>query len=134
MSTPFFRPNHFTLPQAGTTELLDVYDGRLTSVMYRIVDGVGTLWASHTVSNGAGGTELRWYEVRQPETTPSLYQQGIYQPDSIHRWNSSIAVDGEKHRRGLQRLHLLDVSGHPLQPPPGPATCTDRSTRGGRFL
>ena len=42
---------------------------------------------------GSGGG-VRWYELRNPSTTPTVFQQGTYAPDSSFRWMSSIAMDG----------------------------------------
>jgi hypothetical protein len=36
---------------------------------------------------------MRWYELRSPNATPTLYQSGTYSPDSTYRWMGSIAED-----------------------------------------
>jgi hypothetical protein len=36
---------------------------------------------------------MRWYELRNPGGTPTVYQQGTYAPDSRHRWMGSVAMD-----------------------------------------
>src|SRR5713101_2721007 len=36
---------------------------------------------------------VRWYEIRSPNGTPSVFQQGTYSPDSNSRWMGSIAMD-----------------------------------------
>src|SRR5207253_2389904 len=36
---------------------------------------------------------VRWYEIRSPGTTPTIFQQGTYAPDSNFRWMGSIAMD-----------------------------------------
>ncbi len=38
---------------------------------------------------------IKWVELRQDQTSHawSLYQEGIYAPDSANRWNGSIAMD-----------------------------------------
>ncbi|MCA1553741.1 MAG: hypothetical protein LC737_05130, partial [Chloroflexi bacterium] len=38
-------------------------------------------------------TGVRWYELRSPNGTPTVYQQGTYSPDSTSRWMGSIAMD-----------------------------------------
>ena len=50
--------------------------------------------------NGGGGggsssavSAIRWYEIRSPNTTPTVYQQGTYSPDTDSRWMGSIAMD-----------------------------------------
>jgi hypothetical protein len=43
---------------------------------------------------GAGSVVgARWYEIRSPNGTPTLFQQGTFSPDSTYRWMGSIAVD-----------------------------------------
>lgn len=95
MDTTFSWAQGFFVPQPGVPDKLAVLGDRLSSVMYRELDGVTGLWASHTVMNPAGGTDIRWYEVRGLTSSPFLYQQGVYHPDSYSRWISSLAVDGE---------------------------------------
>jgi len=36
---------------------------------------------------------VRWYEIRSPATTPVIFQQSTYAPDSNYRWMGSIAMD-----------------------------------------
>jgi len=39
---------------------------------------------------------MRWYEIRTPGTTPTIFQQGTFAPgltDGVHRWMGSIAMD-----------------------------------------
>ena len=43
--------------------------------------------------DGADHAGLRWYEIRNPGSAPSIYQQGTYAPDSDHRWMGSAALD-----------------------------------------
>jgi hypothetical protein len=39
-------------------------------------------------------TSVRWYEIRSPNGTPRVYQQGtLGTGDGIHRWMGSIAMD-----------------------------------------
>jgi hypothetical protein len=44
------------------------------------------------VVSGSGGG-VRWYELRSPSTTPTVFQQGTYAPDGAVRWMSSLAFD-----------------------------------------
>ncbi len=85
----------FRIPQLGSTETLDTLGGRLMmQLQYRNIGGVESLWVNHTVvSNNVAG--VRWYEVRNLRTTPTVYQQGTYQPDSNHRWMGALAVDND---------------------------------------
>ncbi len=82
------------IPQTGTNQLLDSLGDRL---MYRLAyRNFGTnesLVVNHSVDTGNGNTGIRWYEVRDPNGTPALYQEGTYAPDSDYRWMGSIAMD-----------------------------------------
>lgn len=81
------------VPQKGSSETLDTLGDRLMSdLQYRNIAGTESLWVAHTVVSG-GVTGIRWYEVRSPNGTPSVYQQGTYQPDTSYRWMPSLAVD-----------------------------------------
>jgi hypothetical protein len=81
------------VPQLGSSETLDTLGDRLMSdLQYRSVGGVDALWATHSVVS-SGVTGIRWYELRNPTGTPSVYQQGTYRPDSSYRWMPSLAVD-----------------------------------------
>jgi len=70
--------------------------------MYRLayrhfLDGHESLVVNHTVKvSGNRRTQvdgIRWYELRSPGTTPTVFQQGTYSPDSTSRWMGSIAMD-----------------------------------------
>lgn len=45
------------------------------------------------ITNSPRVRAIYWCELRQTSGTWSVYQQGIYQPDSDSRWMSSIAMD-----------------------------------------
>src|SRR5262249_5633352 len=82
------------IPQAGTTNQLDSLADRL---MYRLAyrrfaDGHESLVVNHSVTAGAS-VGVRWYELRSPGGTPTVFQQGTYAPDSSYRWMVSIAMD-----------------------------------------
>ena len=76
--------------QPGTTQRLDSLADRL---MYRLAyrkftDGHESLFINHAITTGE-----RWYEVRNPNGTPTVFQQGTFAPDSSTRWMGSIAAD-----------------------------------------
>jgi hypothetical protein len=85
------------IPQPATTQSLDALGDRL---MYRLAyHNFGdheSIVANHTVVAGSGATGVRWYEVRNPNSAPTIYQQGTFAPDADNRWMASIAMD----RRG----------------------------------
>lgn len=81
------------VPQTGTTQQLDSLSDRLMNrFAYRNFGDHESLLVSHAVVAGAGGG-VRWYELRTPGTTPSVFQQGTYAPDGSYRWLSSLAMD-----------------------------------------
>lgn len=82
------------IPQSGTKQKLDSLADRL---MYRLAyrhfsDGHESLVVNHSVTAGSS-VGIRWYELRNPNGTPTVYQQGTYAPDSTYRWMGSIAMD-----------------------------------------
>jgi hypothetical protein len=77
----------------GAPDALDTLGDRLmTWLQYRNIGGTESLWVSRTVVAGTS-TGIRWMEVRNMSTTPSVYQQGTYAPDSLYRWMPSLAVN-----------------------------------------
>jgi hypothetical protein len=83
------------IPQSGTTQKLDSLGDRL---MYRLAyrrfsDGHEAIVANHSVAASNGVVGVRWYELRDPNGTPVIYQQGTFAPDSTYRWMGSIAMD-----------------------------------------
>jgi hypothetical protein len=81
------------VPQQGTTQKLDGIGDRLMyRLAYRNFGDHESMVLSHSVSSG-GVAGMRWYEIRNPSTTASIYQQGTYQPDTTWRWMGSVAMD-----------------------------------------
>jgi hypothetical protein len=85
------------IPQPSTTQRLDSLSDRLmTRLAYRNFGDHESLVVNQSVATGflnQGPTGVRWYELRNPSGTPSVYQQGTYAPDSAHRWMASVAMD-----------------------------------------
>lgn len=84
------------VPQPGTTQTLDTLSDRLMyRLQYRNFGDHESLVVNHTVDvDGTNHAGIRWYELRDPNGMPSIYQQGTYAPDSDHRWMGSAAMDG----------------------------------------
>ena len=87
------------IPQPGTSQKLDSLADRL---MYRLAyrrfaDGHEAMVVNHSVKvSGTKRAEvdgIRWYEIRSPGTTPTIFQQGTFSPDATNRWMGSIAMD-----------------------------------------
>jgi len=83
------------IQQPGTGQNLDSLADRLMyRLAYRNFGSHESLVVTHSVAAGAAASGARWYEVRDPNGSPSVYQQGTYSPDSDARWMGSIAMDG----------------------------------------
>jgi Big-like domain-containing protein len=95
---PFIAPCPDTqscIQQPATTQLLDSLGDRLMyRLAYRNFGDHESLVANHTVVANTGGmVGVRWYEIRNPNSTPVIYQQGTFAPDTDNRWMASIAMD-----------------------------------------
>jgi hypothetical protein len=82
------------IPQPGTAMKLDALGDRLMyRLAYRNVGDHASIVATHTVVAPGGNAAVRWYELRDPAGTPTIYQQGTFAPDSDNRWMASIGMD-----------------------------------------
>ncbi len=68
---------------------------------YRNFGDHESLVTNQSVSGGTGPngevSGIRWWELRSPNSSPVVFQEGTYAPgvtDGIHRWMGSIAMDG----------------------------------------
>src|SRR5204863_2520570 len=86
--------NRNCVPQLGCTTNLDAISDRL---MFRLAyrkfgDGHEAVVGNYTVSS-TGVAGLRWFELRGVTTTPVVFQESTYQPDTTWRWMGSAALD-----------------------------------------
>src|SRR5206468_9091969 len=83
------------IPQKGTPQKLDAHGyGLMYRLQYRNFGDHQSLVVNHTVDAGSGRAGIRWYEVRNPGGSPTIFQQGTYAPaGSEHRWMGSAALD-----------------------------------------
>jgi hypothetical protein len=82
------------IPQPGVTQKLDSFSDRLMfRLSYRNFGDRESLYVNHSVDSGSGIAGVRWYEIRNPNSSPSLFQQSTYAPNSNNRWMGSIASD-----------------------------------------
>lgn len=87
------------IPQAGTQRTLDsLADRAMYRLAYRkFADGHEAMVVNHAVKVGTTKrntySATRWYEIRNPSGTPTVYQQSTYAPDSTSRWMGSVAMD-----------------------------------------
>jgi uncharacterized repeat protein (TIGR01451 family) len=85
------------LPQKDSPDGLDAIADRLMyRLAYRNFGDHESIVANHTVNVGdaAKHAGVRWYEVRSPNATPTVHQQGTFAPDAEHRWMGSVGMDG----------------------------------------
>ena len=46
------------------------------------------------IRDASGVDGIRWYELRDPNGTPTVFQQATYAPsDGLYRWMGSMAMD-----------------------------------------
>ena len=93
------------IPQPNTTVKIDHLGYRqrpLFRLAYRNFGDHEALVTNQSVSagNGPNGevSGIRWWEIRNPNGAPVIFQEGTYAPgitDGIHRWMGSIAFDGQ---------------------------------------
>lgn len=78
-------------PSTGAA-LASLGDRAMNRFVYRRFADHESLLLTHTVTAGTG-SGIRWYEIRSPSTTPTVFQSGTYAPDNSFRWIPSIAMD-----------------------------------------
>ena len=93
------------IPQPNTSIKIDHLGYRqrpLFRLAYRNFGDHESLVTNQSVSAGTGPngevSGIRWWEIRDPNGTPVIFQEGTYAPgltDGIHRWMGSIAMDGQ---------------------------------------
>jgi hypothetical protein len=86
------------IPQKGVNQKLDSLADRLMfRLAYRNFGTYQALVVNHSVKVGTSRnnpyTGVRWYEIRNPSGTPSVFQQSTFSPDQNYRWMGSIAQD-----------------------------------------
>ena len=87
------------IPQPGTTVRVDILSYRqrpLNRLAYRNFGTHESLVTNQSVEAAADIAGIRWWEIRNPNGSPIVYQEGTYAPgvaDGTHRWMGSIAMD-----------------------------------------
>ena len=80
------------VPQPGSTDTIDSLDGRLTQAVAAAdpnLAGAEAVWTQHTISDGDGGSVVRWYEV--VPATMTLVQSGNIGDRGGFVFNGAIA-------------------------------------------
>jgi hypothetical protein len=79
--------------QPGTTNKLDsLADRAMNRAPYRRFSDHDAMLVTHSVTVGTGGG-IRWYELRNMATTPTVFQSGTYAPNAAFRWMGSMTFD-----------------------------------------
>ncbi len=82
------------IPQPGTTRQLDSLGDRfMFRLAYRNFGDHETLVGSHSVTTSKAVSGERWYEIRDPNGTPKVFQQGTVTHVGNSLWMGSIAMD-----------------------------------------
>ena len=89
-------------------------DRLMYRLAYRNFGDHESLVVDHSVTAGSS-VGIRWYELRNPNGNPTIFQQGTYAPDSAYRWMGSIAMDHAGNiALGYSVSSSTTASGHPL--------------------
>jgi hypothetical protein len=84
-------------PPAGSSDKFDPITGEfMYRAAYRNNGGTESVMLEHTVNAlvpTANQGATRWYEIRTPATTPTIFQQGTFAPDTDWRVVGSTAMD-----------------------------------------
>jgi hypothetical protein len=82
------------IPQAGTNQQLDSLGDRLMfRLAYRNFGTHESLVVNHAVKTSVAAAGVRWYEIRNPNGTPNVFQHGTLTSGSTSLWMGSIAMD-----------------------------------------
>ena len=83
------------IPQQGTTQQLDSLGDRLMfRLAYRNFLSHESLVVNHSVKTSLAPAGVRWYEIRNPNGTPVVFQQSTFTDSDRSAWMASIAMDG----------------------------------------
>jgi hypothetical protein len=88
--------NGTCIPQPNTKRKLDSLGDRLMfRLAYRNFTDHESLVVSHSVMTSKAASGERWYEIRDPNGTPKVFQQGTFTHGGNSLWMGSIDTDKE---------------------------------------
>lgn len=91
ISVAAFTPANSLISQPSPGEGLDSLSDRpMHRAFYRNFSSHESVGFNHSVGSPSG---IRWYEIQNPNGTPTVAQQGTFSPDSGDRWMGSTAMD-----------------------------------------
>jgi len=101
------------IPQPGTKQQLDSLADRLMfRLAYRNFTDHESLVVSHSVMTSKAASGERWYEIRDPNGTPKVFQQGTFTDGGNSLWMGSIDMD----KQGNMALGYSQSNGTSLHP------------------
>jgi hypothetical protein len=86
------------IAEPGTTTKIDILSYRqrpLHRLAYRNYGTHESLLTTQSVEATTGIAGMRWWEIRSPNSSPIIFQEGTYSPDIVHRWMGSLAADNK---------------------------------------
>jgi hypothetical protein len=84
------------IPQPGTKQKLDSLGDRLMfRLAYRNFGDHESLVVSHSVTTSKAASGERWYEIRDPNGKPKVFQQGTFTDGGNSLWMGSVVMDKE---------------------------------------
>jgi len=87
-------PTGICIPQSGTKQKLDSLGDRLMfRLAYRNFGDHEALVAAHSVKSSSTASAVHWYEIRSPNGTPKIFQQGTFSISGLALWMPSIGMD-----------------------------------------
>ncbi len=87
------------IPQPDTANKVDILSYRqrpLHRAAYRNFGTHQSIVTNQSVEAAASMAGIRWWEIRNPDSAPFIYQESTFAPgigDNIHRWMGSMAMD-----------------------------------------
>jgi hypothetical protein len=96
ITVPSYSSPTSAAPQQGSSNKLDVLDGRLSHAVAAVDSRIGkvVIWTGHSVASTGGRTEFRWYEISPtPISTPAVLQSGVVNNSSLYVFNGAVAPD-----------------------------------------
>jgi hypothetical protein len=144
LATSAFDPNMCNysrncIAQPDPTAKIDAISDRLMyRLQYRNFGDHESLVTNHTVDAGSDRGGVRWYEIRNPSTSPVIFQQGTFAPaDTLNRWMGSAAMDASGNLAigysvsGTSTFPSIRFSGRLAGDPLGTFTVAESDLRGG---
>lgn len=80
-------------PRGDGTLLDSLADRLMFRLAYRNFSDHEALVVTHSVKGTSAVSNVRWYEIRSPGTSPTVFQQGTFAFNNIALWMASIGMD-----------------------------------------